>query len=216
LVESIKRKYSSNSKLRLDHVYKAESLELTQRFKDECVDLVIYDPDPRVPEEMIKNYLYYNKQRLLEIKRILTKKGFVFVFSEGSLKYQFKLMIDEIFGAANFLQEVVFVPEENFDYLIFNFISILIYSKDNRAKLNTISPIKHKSEYFIYENQKSLSLIKKLIKLGSKKDDLIFDPTCGAGTSLIAAKLLGRKYIGCDINSEAIKITKGRLEGLRK
>ena len=35
---------------------------------------------------------------------------------------------------------------------------------------------------------------------------------CGSGTSLVAAKDLGRKYIGIDISEEYCKMTKERLE----
>ena len=41
---------------------------------------------------------------------------------------------------------------------------------------------------------------------------IIIDPYCGSGTTLVAAKLLGHKYIGIDISDEYIEQTKTRLE----
>ncbi|HFU2807540.1 TPA: site-specific DNA-methyltransferase [Campylobacter coli] len=62
-----------------------------------------------------------------------------------------------------------------------------------------------------YPTQKPLELLDRIIKIGSNENDLIFDPFCGSGTTLVSAKLLNRKYIGVDINSEAIALTKQRL-----
>lgn len=39
---------------------------------------------------------------------------------------------------------------------------------------------------------------------------------CGSGTSLVVAKELGRKFIGCDINPRAIEITNERLNNITK
>lgn len=50
-----------------------------------------------------------------------------------------------------------------------------------------------------------------LIQNFTKEGDLIYDPFCGLGTTLIQSKLLGRKYIGSDIDVECIKITKQAL-----
>jgi len=43
------------------------------------------------------------------------------------------------------------------------------------------------------------------------KGDIILDPFCGSGTTLVAGKLKHRKVIGIDISKEAIEITKMRL-----
>jgi len=38
------------------------------------------------------------------------------------------------------------------------------------------------------------------------------DPFCGTGTTLVAAKLLGKSYIGIDISQEYVNYTLKRLE----
>ena len=40
----------------------------------------------------------------------------------------------------------------------------------------------------------------------------VIDPYCGSGTTLVAAKLLGHKYIGIDISKEYCSLTQKRLE----
>ncbi len=74
----------------------------------------------------------------------------------------------------------------------------------------SISPLSQ--ENLNFQNQKPLFLLNRLINMGSNPGDLILDPFCGTGTSLIAAQLNGRRWLGCDISSEAYFIAIQRIE----
>mgnify|MGYP002534769671 FL=1 len=52
---------------------------------------------------------------------------------------------------------------------------------------------------------------RNLILKYTKENDIVLDPFCGSGTSLIECKLLNRKGIGIDVNVEALKLAKSRL-----
>jgi site-specific DNA-methyltransferase (adenine-specific) len=67
-----------------------------------------------------------------------------------------------------------------------------------------------------YPTQKPVLLLEQIIKLVTQENDLVVDPFCGSGTTLVAAKLLNRNYIGIDISSEAIKLSNERLNKLVK
>lgn len=58
----------------------------------------------------------------------------------------------------------------------------------------------------------SFDLPRKAIKLLTYKDDIVLDPFMGSGTTLCAAKFLGRKYIGFDISQHYCDITTQRLQ----
>lgn len=62
-----------------------------------------------------------------------------------------------------------------------------------------------------YPTQKPIILLERIIQLATDKGDVVLDPFCGSGTTLVAAALLGRKYIGIDISSDAIELAKKRL-----
>lgn len=62
-----------------------------------------------------------------------------------------------------------------------------------------------------YPTQKPLHLMERLIQLTTNEGDIVLDPFCGSGTTLVAAKLLNRKYIGIDISEDALELTRQRL-----
>jgi DNA modification methylase len=45
-----------------------------------------------------------------------------------------------------------------------------------------------------------IELPTRCILAATDVEDLVFDPFAGAGTTLVAAKRLGRRYFGCDIS----------------
>jgi site-specific DNA-methyltransferase (adenine-specific) len=62
-----------------------------------------------------------------------------------------------------------------------------------------------------YPTQKPILLLEQIIKIATEEGDTVLDPFCGSGTTLVAADLLNRKYIGIDISKDAIDLTKERL-----
>ena len=62
-----------------------------------------------------------------------------------------------------------------------------------------------------YPTQKPIDLYERIIDASSAPGDLVIDPFAGSGTTLIAAKRLGRRFAGCDISSEAVELANRRL-----
>ena len=71
-----------------------------------------------------------------------------------------------------------------------------------------------KGKYNTHPAQYPLKLAVWIIKLLSNENDLILDPFCGSGTTCVAAKMLGRRFIGIDISSEYCEIARQRLEAV--
>ncbi len=63
-----------------------------------------------------------------------------------------------------------------------------------------------------HPTEKPVALLKVLIEASSNKGDLVLDMFCGTGSTLVAAKELGRNYIGVDIDAGYCEIAKERLE----
>ena len=62
-----------------------------------------------------------------------------------------------------------------------------------------------------HPTQKPLKLMKELVHLFSQPQDTVFDPFMGSGTTLVAAKNLGRKAIGIEIEEKYCELAVRRL-----
>lgn len=62
-----------------------------------------------------------------------------------------------------------------------------------------------------YPTQKPILLLEQIIKISTDENDLVLDPFCGSGTTLVAAKLLQRQYLGIDISPDAVNLKEQRL-----
>lgn len=58
---------------------------------------------------------------------------------------------------------------------------------------------------------KPVELMAKIIDLHSDPGDVVFDPFVGGGATLVAAKLLGRNYIGCEIEPKFLEMANMNL-----
>ncbi|MBQ3865185.1 MAG: hypothetical protein II781_05035 [Clostridia bacterium] len=65
-----------------------------------------------------------------------------------------------------------------------------------------------------YNTQKPLKLLRRIILASSNAQNTVLDPFCGSGTTLKAAQLLGRKFIGIDSSVQALVHTQDRLQGI--
>lgn len=59
--------------------------------------------------------------------------------------------------------------------------------------------------------QKPVRLLEILISLVTAEEQLVLDPFCGSGSTLVAAKRLGRQYLGIEQNEEYCRIARERL-----
>jgi len=63
-----------------------------------------------------------------------------------------------------------------------------------------------------YQTQKPLALLERIIMASSNNGNLVLDPFCGCGTTIIAAQKLKRRWIGIDITHLAINLMKWRIQ----
>lgn len=65
-----------------------------------------------------------------------------------------------------------------------------------------------------YPTQKPVELLERIVLASSIPGDIVLDAFVGSGTTPIAAQMLGRRWIGCDINRGAIQTTAKRLHAI--
>ena len=74
---------------------------------------------------------------------------------------------------------------------------------------------KEKGEYNDHKTVKPLAICEYLINLSAFSENaVVLDPFIGSGTTAVAAKKLGKNYIGIDANEKYVKISERRIKEL--
>lgn len=92
-----------------------------------------------------------------------------------------------------------------------------------KAKLHPFGPlvsdvwvdihrIKHNKYRDEHPCQLPIHLLERIILMSTDEGDVILDPFMGTGTTAIAAKRMGRHYIGFDIDDKYVQITQKKLK----
>lgn len=75
-----------------------------------------------------------------------------------------------------------------------------------------IHRVKHNKYRDEHPCQLPIHLLERIILMSTDENDIVLDPFNGTGTTAIAAKRLGRRYIGFDLDAEYVAITKDKLK----
>lgn len=68
----------------------------------------------------------------------------------------------------------------------------------------------------VHTTQKPLQLMTDLVCAVTKPDDVVFDPCCGSGSTLVAAVQAGRRAIGMDLDEQNVANARRRLRELKE
>ncbi len=78
-----------------------------------------------------------------------------------------------------------------------------------------IHRIKHNKRRDTHPCQLPIHLLERLILMTTDEDDIVLDPFMGTGTTAVAAKHLGRKFIGFEIDKQYVKIANSKLHDVQ-
>jgi adenine-specific DNA-methyltransferase len=71
-------------------------------------------------------------------------------------------------------------------------------------------------QYPVFPTEKNQDMLNTIIKTSSHENSYVLDCFCGSGTTLKAAQLNGRNWIGIDESEEAIKATIKKIKNINK
>jgi len=86
----------------------------------------------------------------------------------------------------------------------------------NRVRWNSKERASLENGKIAHVSQKPIRLLRRIILSATNENDLVLDPFMGVGTTSVAAKELGRKSIGIEINPEYSRIALERLKSTQK
>lgn len=89
----------------------------------------------------------------------------------------------------------------------FNFVS-------QQACINAL-PYANTRRLTKHPTEKPLAETELIIRVSSNAGDLVLDPFMGSGTTAVAAKRLGRRFLGFELEEEYLAMTRQRLKSLK-
>lgn len=90
-----------------------------------------------------------------------------------------------------------------------------VYGSYETKKKYFVSPANVKDkEKFEHPTIKPLQFVQDHITNSTNQGDIVLDPFCGSGTTLVVAKNLDRKYIGFEISEKWHKVATDRLNNI--
>lgn len=217
-------------------IYNLDILELLKNMEDKNVDLVVTDPPYKVisggkphkkgqPSGMLsKNdgkIFKHNDIKpeiwIPEIYRVLKEGSHCYIMTNTiNLENYLRICRETGFGLHNVLcwEKNNVTPSR---WYMKNCEFTLFLRKGKAKTINNVgSKMIHQFDNIIgnktHPTEKPIELMKFYIANSSNIDDLVFDPFSGSGSTLIAAKELGRKYLGCEIDKEYYDIALDRLK----
>jgi site-specific DNA-methyltransferase (adenine-specific) len=212
------------SELPINQIICGDCLEVMKDWPDGCVDLVLTDPPYGIGEDGQKKRT--NKARpCYEVRRITPKYENIFQDNRIAKTYfelMFRLSQNQIIFGGNYY--ATFLPPsmgwifwdkmfEKQDFsdgeLAFTSFARALQKYRISSKAGTRGGIDR-----VHPTQKPLQLMEWIVKDFSQPTHIICDPFCGSGTTCVAAKKLGRRYIGIDISPEYCDIARKRLEAV--
>ena len=206
----------------------------------------------RIGSDSMSAYLCWLGIRLLEMQRVLRDDGSLYLHIDHSTQAYVKLLLDAIFGAGNFRNEIVwyyktgglskrwfgrkhdtilfyskgknytFHPQQEKSYLSHKYgFSNIDIEEDERGYFRRVAMRDvwdipalrgNQPEATGFPTQKPLALSERIIKASSNEGDIVLDPFCGSGTTVVAAERLGRQWLAMDLWDGAYEMLLDRLE----
>lgn len=144
------------------------------------------------------NHLIAFKREMLELIRDIARNVVIENYENGKLQTENESMLMPENTNENIKKNIG--ERKNFKSIIYQAKA----SKSERGEQNN------------HPTVKPIALMEYLINMVTREGQTVLDPFAGSGTTLIASKKLGRKYIGIELEPEYVKIAEARLISIKE
>jgi site-specific DNA-methyltransferase (adenine-specific) len=203
----------------VNKVHCADCLEFMRHIPDKSIDLILTDPPygfGRFKGDEKESFMKVIEKAFIEIKRILKEGSWAFVFTGTG---EIKNLLNAI--CLDFRRLLwVYKPNDcTFPYRgwLLTSEAIALFSNGNPIALTERNPYRH--DCYIHtgvgnegvDGHPTVKPKNIILDLCLRTEGLILDPFAGSGTTLVAAKELGRRFIGIEIEQRYVDICNRRL-----
>ena len=212
--------------MELNKIIQGNCLEVMKTIPDNSIDLIVTDPPYGVSYKksgeiyMVGDTINLVPYILPEFYRLLKDDGAIYMFS-STTKLVDTLPIFNIYFKLHSIiiwdKRIGQIPRQLSHYKLR--YEPILYGSKGLHRLNS-----YKDDIFqcdivrgkkrIHPTQKPIEIVKYIIENSTNDKSIIFDPFIGSGTTAVACKSLGRKYIGIEINPEYCKIARNRIKAI--
>lgn len=196
----------------------------------DSIDLLLTDPPygmefrsnyRKVKHEVIKNdnNLDWLPDFIEESYRVLKDNSHIYLFSSHHKIDVFKQALEKYFEIKNilvWLKNNTGMGDLTGDYT--PQCEFVIFAQKGRRELNGRRDSNilraNKTGNNLHPTEKPIDLMEFLITKSSNKGEIVLDPFAGSGSTLIAAELTKRNYIGIEISPEYCRVIEDRLKSI--
>ncbi|MCX7133002.1 MULTISPECIES: site-specific DNA-methyltransferase [Aeromonas] len=150
----------------------------------------------------------------LELYRVLKKNSHFYLFCDQETMFYVKPIAEKV--GFKFWKPIVWNKMAiGMGYHYRAKYEFILFFEKGKRKLNDLGipdVLECKRVHRGYPTEKPVALLETLISQSSSHGDLIVDPFFGSGSTLVAAKNLGRNTMGCDISNVAHEHFHKRME----
>jgi len=199
-------------------LYIGDCIEFMKKMPDKSVNLLLTDPPYGVNlkyatlEDTPDNWFKLMKDFIPEAKRIAN----CVIFPSCQIKrlkwfyenYPPDWLICWYKGATSCASFVGFNDWE----------PMIVYGKNKKVWMHDYikTPNTEKMGNYGHPCPKPIEWAKQIIEKATKDDMTVFDPFLGSGTVGVAARMLGRKFIGIDICEKYVETSFNRIRGINE
>lgn len=213
----------------LNTIVTGDARELAKAIPDESVDFVLWDPDYGVGVDYGNGEILDSEaaitfvQEMLPILLSKSRTGQAVMFWSGSVQSVRVLLAADLAWPIRYMgiwyKANGAGPTGNGFARRFE---TWFWLNDGRSKpntewhalpdvLNVSRVVPGHKEAIGHPSQKPVELLVRLIRFFTCAGDIVLDPTAGSGSTAVAAKLTGRRYLGFELNPDYTEMARDRV-----
>ncbi|MDD5344595.1 MAG: site-specific DNA-methyltransferase [Smithella sp.] len=86
------------------------------------------------------------------------------------------------------------------------------FGKQMKSVWSFMAPNRNEKEFGKHPTQKPVQLLRRIILASTNEGDFVFDPFAGSSTTGVAAIILRRKFVGCELEDDFLSLSIKRLK----